>query len=115
MEENNCTLTYNGITYRCSIALALAIIGGKWKPLILWHLKDNTLRFNELRRSLGNVTQKILTEQLRQLEEDGLINRQVYPEVPPKVEYSLTNSGYTVIPVLEMLSKWGADFCFLNQ
>lgn len=111
MEDNNCTLIHNGITYKCSIALALSIIGGKWKPLILWHLKDNILRFGELKRILDGITQKILTEQLRELESDGLINRNVYNQIPPKVEYSLTAKGCSVLPILELISKWGADYC----
>jgi len=73
------------------------------------------MRFNELRHSLGDITQKILTEQLRELERDGIVHRKIYAEVPPKVEYSLTEKGHTVIPLLEMLSKWGADFCPPNE
>jgi DNA-binding HxlR family transcriptional regulator len=111
MDNENCTTVYNGIPYKCSIALALSIIGGKWKPLILWHLKDRTLRFGELKRSLGSVTQKMLTQQLRELESDGLVYRRTYNQIPPKVEYSLTQQGCTVLPILEMVSKWGADFC----
>jgi DNA-binding HxlR family transcriptional regulator len=113
MENENCTMTYNGITYKCSIALALSIIGGKWKPLILWHLKDNVLRFGELKRTLDTVTQKVLTQQLRELEADGLICRNIYTQIPPKVEYCLTDKGRSVLPILEMISKWGADFCNL--
>jgi DNA-binding HxlR family transcriptional regulator len=111
MSNENCTMLYNGIPYQCSISLALSIIGGKWKPLILWHLKDRILRFGELKQILGSVTQKMLTQQLRELEGDGLICRQIYPQIPPKVEYSLTEMGRTVLPILEMTSRWGADFC----
>jgi Predicted transcriptional regulators len=111
MENDNCTMTYKGITYKCAIALALSIIGGKWKPLILWHLKDNVLRFGELKRTLCNVTQKMLTQQLRELEADGLICRNIYTQIPPKVEYSLTDKGYSVLPILEKISEWGADYC----
>jgi DNA-binding HxlR family transcriptional regulator len=113
MENENCTITYNSITYKCAIALALSIIGGKWKPLILWHLKDKVLRFGELKRTLGTVTQKTLTQQLRELESDGLIYRNIYTQIPPKVEYSLTDKGRTVLPILEMISRWGAGFCNL--
>lgn len=73
------------------------------------------MRFNKLRHSLGDITQKILTEQLRELERDGIVHRKIYAEVPPKVEYSLTEKGHTVISLLEMLSKWGADFCPPNE
>jgi len=111
MENENCTVTYNNITYKCSIALALSIIGGKWKPLILWHLKDKIFRFGELKRTLNPITQKMLTQQLRELESDGLIYRNIYTQIPPKVEYSLTDKGLTVLPILEMISKWGANFC----
>ncbi|MFZ5353977.1 MAG: winged helix-turn-helix transcriptional regulator [Bacillota bacterium] len=98
-------------SYKCTVALALGVIGGKWKPLILWHLKDGTMRFGELRRTINGVTHKILTQHLRELEADGLINRSAYSQVPLKVEYSLTEKGRTVIPILSMISKWGADHC----
>lgn len=115
MNDENCSLNYNGTTYKCSIALALSIIGGKWKPLILWHLKNKTLRFSELKRTLAPVTQKMLTQQLRELESDGLVHRHIYTQIPPKVEYSLTEEGRTVLPILEMISKWGADYCHLDN
>jgi DNA-binding HxlR family transcriptional regulator len=85
----------------------LKVIGGKWKPLILWYLAQKTMRFNELSREIEGVTQKMLTQQLRELEVDGLINRVVFPEVPPKVEYSISEYGQTLSPVLEALSLWG--------
>lgn len=113
MEDENCALNYNGITYKCSIALALSIIGGKWKPLILWHLQDKVFRFGELKRTLDPVTQKMLTQQLRELESDGLVHREIYNQIPPKVEYSLTKEGCTVLPILDMISKWGATYCIL--
>lgn len=98
-------------TYTCTVALAIDVIGGKWKPLILWHLRDEALRFGELKRRLTTVTQKMLTQQLRELEEDGLVHRHIYTQIPPKVEYSLTEHGKTVIPILEMISKWGGSYC----
>ena len=109
--DTNNIMICNNIPYKCSVTLALDIIGGKWKPLILWHLRDKVLRFGELQRTLSGVTQKMLTQQLRELEAAGLINRQVYTQVPPKVEYSLTDEGKTIIPILEMISRWGADYC----
>ncbi|WP_123052655.1 helix-turn-helix domain-containing protein [Clostridium sp. JN-1] len=103
-------LKFKGNEYSCSMELTLDIIGGKWKPLIIWHLGENTLRFSELRRSLPNITQKMLTQQLRALEEDQLVNRFVYAEVPPKVEYSLTEKGKTLLPVLSTLCKWAIEY-----
>lgn len=85
----------------------LKVIGGKWKPLILWHLSQGTKRFGELQRELAGVTQKMITQQLRELEEDGLVSRKIYPVVPPKVEYSLTEYGESLSPVLVEMAKWG--------
>lgn len=93
--------------YKCSVATTLEIIGGKWKSLILWHLRQKTLRFSQLQRRLGNITQKMQTQQLRELERDGIIHREVYAEVPPRVEYSLTDLGRSVIPILEQMCSWG--------
>lgn len=109
MDSSNNIYFHNGLTYKCSIEVALSIIGGKWKPLILWNLKDATLRFCEIQNILETISHKVLTEQLRQLESDGLIIRQIYTEVPLKVEYSLTTKGYTFIPILEQISIWGAN------
>lgn len=98
--------------FNCRKELTLALIGGKWKMLILWRLsKDGTKRFNELKESMPGVTQKILTSQLRDLEDDHLVYREVYPEVPPKVEYSLTERGHSLTPILEAMYHWGTDYC----
>ena len=86
---------------------ALEVIGGKWKGVTLFHLLDGVKRFNELQRDVGNVTQRMLTKQLRELEDAGLVNREVYPVVPPKVEYSLTKKGETLRPILNALKHWG--------
>jgi DNA-binding HxlR family transcriptional regulator len=91
----------------CPVEAALDVIGGKWKAVILFRLSEGTRRFNELRRLLPNVTQRMLTNQLRELERDGMIVRKVYAQVPPKVEYSLTDLGRTLEPVLRQLRKWG--------
>ena len=96
--------------YRCTVAVTLDVIGGKWKSLILWHLSFKTLRFSQLQRRLAKVTQKMLTQQLRELEADGLVHREVYAEVPPRVEYSLTELGRSVVPILEMMCQWGKDY-----
>ena len=84
------------------------MIDGKWKGVILFHLLDGTKRFNELMRSMPKVTQRMLTRQLRELESDGIIDRKVYGEIPPRVEYSLTELGRTLEPILRMLQKWGS-------
>lgn len=94
----------------CPIATVQSLIAGKWKMMLLYHLSIKTRRFNELQKLFsGNISQTILTNQLRELEEDGLVHREVYKEVPPKVEYSLTELGKTFIPLLIALGKWG-DF-----
>jgi DNA-binding HxlR family transcriptional regulator len=87
--------------------LALMMIGGKWKPIILWKLGTHgTLRFGELRRQMPSVTQKMLTQQLRELEADGLVLRTAYPQAPPRVDYALTGRGRSLVPILENLSVW---------
>lgn len=95
---------------RCPVEATLHLIGGKYKAVILWHLTGKTLRFGELKRLVDSVTQKMLTQQLRELEEDGLIIRKVYPVVPPKVEYSLSDFGKSFYPVLNAMCNWGADY-----
>ena len=91
----------------CPVEAALNVIGGKWKSVILFRLSEGTLRFNEMHRLLPNTTQRMLTNQLRELERDGMINRKVYAQVPPKVEYSLTELGWTLEPLLANLWDWG--------
>lgn len=91
----------------CPVEAALEVIGGKWKGVTLFHLLQGTKRFNELQREIGSVTQRMLTKQLRELESAGLVHREVYPVVPPKVEYSLTEKGLTLKPVLSLLKEWG--------
>ncbi len=109
---SDCPLIhYKTKTFNCSFELTFELIGGKWKPIILWHLKNyKVLRFSELRKLMPNVTQKMLTQQLRELESDKLIHREVYPQVPPKVEYSLTELGESVLPILEQMHKWGESY-----
>lgn len=112
MNPTPCTLKHcAGKEYYCSLELTLQVIGGKWKPLILWRLGlDGIHRFSELKRIIPNVTQKMLTQQLRELEADGMVHREVFPQVPPRVEYSLTEQGRTLLPVLEELIRWGRTF-----
>lgn len=101
---------YRGKEYNCSVDVTLAVIGGKWKPAILWHLKKRTLRFSELQRKFPGTTRKMLTQQLRELESDGLIRREVFAQVPPKVEYSFTDMGRSICPVLDLMFRWGKQF-----
>lgn len=96
--------------YICSVELAISEIGGKWKSLVLCALKDGKLRFSEINKKLPTVTQRMLTKTLRELEKDRIINRKVYPEVPPKVEYSLTSKGESVLPILDALCEWGKKY-----
>ena len=93
----------------CPVEATLQLIDGKWKGVVLFHLLSGTMRFNELRRQLANCTQRMLTNQLRELEADGLVHRKIYPEVPPKVEYSLTPRGRTLEPVILALKAWGEE------
>lgn len=97
-------------TYSCPVEATLELIGGKYKALILFHLIDETLRFNQLQKLIPQATPKMLTQQLRELEKDGLLSRTVYPVVPPKVEYSLTAFGQSIIPVLNAMCNWGTDY-----
>lgn len=97
-------------TFHCPVEATLELIGGKYKALILWYLIDSTLRFNEIGKLIPKATPKMLTQQLRELEKDRLIIRTVYPVVPPKVEYSLSEFGKSMIPVLEAMCKWGEGY-----
>ena len=93
----------------CGMAYTLNLIGGRWKPSILWRLVQGTLRYSQLRVALPNISERILILQLRELEKDGLVERIVYREVPPKVEYALTELGRSMKPVLQILSDWGEE------
>ena len=91
----------------CPVEVSLEVIGGKWKGAILYHLLIDTMRFNELRRVMPDITQRMLTKQLRELEKEKLVLREVFAEVPPRVEYSMTDYGQTLSPVIEALHAWG--------
>lgn len=93
--------------YNIPIEATLEVIGGKWKTLILYHLKSGTMRFSELQRAIPQITKKMLTQQLRELESDRIVTRYVYPQVPPKVEYSLSETGESLRTILDMLCAWG--------
>ncbi|KYD31388.1 hypothetical protein B4110_0875 [Parageobacillus toebii] len=100
-----------GKTYNCEKELTLAVIGGKWKMLILWHLgKGGKKRFSELKALMPGITQRMLVNQLRELEEDQIVHREVYPVVPPKVEYSLTEHGKSLMPILDAMYEWGRNY-----
>ena len=103
----------NGFT--CPVEATISLIGGKYKAVILWHLMNNTLRYSGLHRKMPKATDKMLTQQLRELEKDGLINRVVYPVVPPKTEYSLTEYGKTLAPILDALCDWGGNYLSKTQ
>lgn len=92
---------------KCPVETSIDVLAGKWKILILWYLKSEKKRFSELQRLLPRATQKMLIQKLRELEKDGIVHREVYPVVPPKVEYSLTEYGKTLEPILKQLYKWG--------
>lgn len=97
--------------YNCPLGLTLGVIGGKYKVLIIWYLYMNkVLRYNELQKTIKGITPKMLISQLRELEEDGILKRKVYPVVPPKVEYSLTAKGESLIPILHEMRKWGEKY-----
>lgn len=108
----NCNvLKLRNKEYNCTFEITIDLIGGKWKPLIIWHLGSRgTKRFNELKKLIPQITQKMLTQQLRELETDNLVKRKVYPQVPPKVEYSLTDLGKSLMPVLSMMCEWGDNY-----
>ncbi len=100
-------MTKKIVKNNCPIRATLKIIGGKWKLLIIYQVKEEKKRFGELLKILPDITKQMLTKNLRELEKDGIINRKIYPVVPPKVEYSLTKDGETLIPVLEIIEAWG--------
>jgi DNA-binding HxlR family transcriptional regulator len=95
----------------CPVEVTLSIVGGKWKPIIVWYLLSGTKRFGQLRRLIPGATQQMLTAQLRELEQAGVLHRQVYAQVPPKVEYSLTELGRSLEPVICQLADWGEWYC----
>jgi DNA-binding HxlR family transcriptional regulator len=116
MSSSCNTFEFKNKNYTCNFEITIDLIGGKWKPLIIWHLGTRgTQRFSELKKIIPQITQKMLTQQLRELESDNLINRKVYPLVPPKVEYSLTDLGESLMPILKMMCNWGDEYYKLNR
>jgi DNA-binding HxlR family transcriptional regulator len=98
-----------GKEFHCAMDVTMNYIGGKWKTVVLWYLRKDKKRFSELRKLIPNITEKMLSLQLKDLEQDGIVKRKVYPEVPPRVEYYLTDFGKTLIPMLEEIARWGRN------
>lgn len=100
----------NGTFYYCPVDLTLSVIGGRWKSLVFWNLRDGTKRFGEIKKILVGINDKMLTQVLRELEASAVVSRKVYEVIPPKVEYSLTKEGKRLLPIMEQMSKWGEKF-----
>ncbi|WP_418179499.1 winged helix-turn-helix transcriptional regulator [Aliarcobacter lanthieri] len=109
MIKNNDEININE-QFKCPVETAIDVLTGKWKILIIWYLKDEKKRFNELQKLLPKATQKMLIQKLRELESDGIVHREVYPIVPPKVEYSLTEYGKSLKPIIKQLYLWGDNY-----
>ncbi len=99
----------DGRVFHCALDITMNYIGGKWKTVVLWYLRKEAKRFSELKRHIPEITEKMLSIQLKQLEKDGIVSRKVYAEVPPKVEYCLTEEGKSLIPLLEEMASWGRN------
>ena len=108
-QENKESFFYRDKEYFCSLELAMDLIGGKWKTMMLFHLKDGAMRSGELQRTLKGIANKMFTQTARELEADGLIERIVYPVVPPRVEYKLSLKGESVLPIILHLAEWGIE------
>ncbi len=117
MNKLNSTFSVNKerITNNCPLTSSLLLISGRWKLIIIWQLKDGTLRFGDLQKAIPHTSKKMLTQQLKELETDGLVNRKVYPEVPPKVEYTLTDLALSLMPILQSLLNWGTDHNIIDH
>ncbi|ABO35443.1 transcriptional regulator, MarR family [Methanococcus maripaludis C5] len=103
-------LIWKGKKYICPVEVTMDIIGKKWKVLILWHLNESTKRFSELKEVVPGISQKMLAQQLKEMEEDGIIKKTIYPEIPPKVEYSVTEFGKTLFPLLKSMNTWAETY-----
>ena len=109
MKKENSTNSINkkAITNGCPLTSTIIAIGGRWKIIIMWQLKDNTLRYNEIRKAIPNITEKMLIQQLKELMQSGWINKKDYNEIPPRTEYSLTKLGKSFVPIMEDIYNWG--------
>lgn len=100
----------DGTIYFCPVDLTLSVIGGRWKALVFWNLRDGTKRFGEMKKILVGINDKMLSQVLRELEASGVVSRKVYEVIPPKVEYSLSIEGQKLLPIMEQMAKWGQKF-----
>src|SRR4030095_8632878 len=107
VDGKEVVIKMNGKTYHCALDVTMDYIGGKWKSVVLWYLRKEHKRFSELKRLIPGITEKMLSLQLRQLEKDGLVGRRIFAEVPPRVEYFLSEEGKSIVPVIEAIAKWG--------
>lgn len=109
IDNKEVHIKLHGREYHCALDITMNYIGGKWKTVVLWYLRKEKKRFSELRKLIPAITEKMLSIQLKQLEKDGLVGRKVYGEVPPRVEYFLTDFGQTLVPMLEEIARWGRE------
>jgi DNA-binding HxlR family transcriptional regulator len=107
VEGKAMRIEMDGKTYHCALDITMHFISGKWKTVILWYLRKDPRRFSELKRQIPQITEKMLSLQLKELEADGIVSRSVFAEVPPRVEYALTDFGKTMIPMIEAIASWG--------
>ena len=102
---------YKGKYYRCTLELAMDVIGGKWKSLLIFHLRHGAMRSSMLQHTLQGISNKMFTQSIRELEADDIVKREIFPVIPPKVEYSLTEKGKSLLPIIENLARWGISIC----
>lgn len=107
IEGKEYKIEMNGQTFYCALDVTMNFIGGKWKAIVLWYLRKGTKRFGELKKLIPPITEKMLSLQLKELEKDGIVKRTIFAEVPPRVEYELTDEGKTLLPLLEEIAQWG--------
>lgn len=107
IKDEQYKFVLNGQDYHCVLDVTMSFIGGKWKTVVLWYLRNGKKRFGELKYSIPDITDKMLSIQLKALEKDGIVERKVYAEVPPRVEYQLTEMGESLLPVVEAIAAWG--------
>jgi DNA-binding HxlR family transcriptional regulator len=107
IDDKEMIVRINGRDFHCALDVTMGYIGGKWKTVVLWYLRKEKKRFSELKARIPDITEKMLSLQLKELERDGIVKRKVYAEVPPRVEYSLTDFGKSLVPVLESIADWG--------
>jgi DNA-binding HxlR family transcriptional regulator len=109
IENKERKVVLNGKEFHCAMDITMSFIGGKWKTVVLWYLRKDKKRFGELKKLIPNITEKMLSLQLKDLENDGIVGRKMYAEIPPRVEYFLTDFGKSLIPMLEEIARWGRN------